>query len=1210
MDTKLSVNSNAAVRVTHGQVLEDPQAASTLPPPGEGAVHAALTSSSSSYVIDQVPDTVPIWDPFDYSSLAQSHLILSRLNLAKTVFVVEGGYSQLDEGSTLSPRPEVQGDDALGWYLFGSVEGAGFVSLMAERSCAGGGTCWFSLVALDSKEAVDLIAPFLPSGGVVGGVTSSSRHLIDAASIMITSSRQLSEFLSTKVLPSPSFRKKRKSLSFLVIMSNTLNEYAAILICAEKHHTNLIDLVFPRPNAPPREPLPLSSSDLRANRHPTEYVKTLLDALNERFAEVQRHSQLPSHYTQPLLITRIARSQRLDPLGVVHLIQKRYAASNTTNHVISNTVTPAPPQRGSQSAEPQQQPPRRDSDDVSRMTADMLQVQQLHSQLQSYQLNIQDVEQDIHEVLRSTEAIIAECRSTHDQLNLCSEEFESCKQAVILLTDHNLQMESESSRLKAQSIALREAIAAEEKKLSQFTAVTDQSKEVGDAELREMDAVHRRQLDALRQGHDARMSNLHAEFAAQLADHKKLKAREVDDVKRSIQHVEENLLLSAKNHRAVETRLAQRQGEYRNIKQIIQSTEDRNGQLEEALGAIKTKQLSLQSFQQTNRDLAKKIELVDDSVLQFQLETDTALQRKQKLQIQLRDEQRALDEANASFATMKERALAIRRSAFFASEQSARAVVIAEADSSWAQLNRDYTALRKVVQHRVLSLTAEKATVEIYDAITAAQRSEAELHQEKSDLEVEIRDINTELEVTIQLQERELAALSEECTATVHRIDDLRVQQHAKFVERERDLKALRTSYQHLFQEFMMQIEQETSVALATKEASKRPPLSTARSEQQPQQRAALRHQPAAVSNRVSTLPSAATSRTPSIAPTHSDATSAVTSKNTLPALTSGTLDAHVKALAEDDITMWDTCVYLYLQWSNETSKQREVDQETSRVNQKIARTEAAALSVAESIALERQRLADVEAELARCLTVGTEAKDALREFIHQASDQRKDMERAIHGILSDEQARFKQLSSQVEEIQGRLATLQKSLKEVNDHTTSVVRELDDFKSSGVDQLKLTLLREVEKTEVTEQSLLSLRQKQRVSLGVTREFYSMEEQSLRAMGLSSMRDDDRLFQPHLHTEATTPMSKLSHQTTTTIFGTAAELQTAATVATASEANPSRALDSRRSSLSSVAAATVADTATSRSTTPVSSVFYFASSSLPQTSGVPSLYSAR
>lgn len=1220
MDSLLSESCNVAVRVIHGQVLEDPQSSSSN---GKGTDTTAPTASalSSSYLIDRVPDTVPLWDPFDYSSLAQSHLLLTRLSVAKTLFVAEGGYSQLDEAGTLSPRPDVQGDDALGWYLFGSVEGAGFVDLMAERSCAGGGNCWFSLVALDTKEAVDLVAPFFPTGGA-----TTSRHLIDVASIMITSRKQLSDFLTTKVLTSPSFRKKRKHLSFLMIMSNTLNEYATILVCAEKHHNTFMDLVFPRANTP-REPLPPVGGDLRAKRHPAEYLTAIVDANAERFSAAQQKGGLASHLTQPLLLTRVVRSQRLDPLDVMHLLSRTVAVSSTNpirskRSKSSVTATAKPPT-------PPPQPQLLSNAEIFGLTQDIRDMQDLHNQLSVYQHNIADVESDIREVLRATESIISENRSVQDHIALSTEEHETCKRAAVLLADHNKQMEVDISKLKAQSVALREAIASQEKKMTKSAADVEQAKLSGDADVRELDNAHHLHLERLRNEHNAEVARIRSEFAMQISDFKKLRTREMDDARRSIQHVDDNLALCSNNHRTVEQTLAQRQGEERSLQQAIQNVEERNAQLESTLGTITTKHTALKALQQTCRDQKRKLELVDDSILQFQMEVDSVTQRNQQLRTQLREEQRRRHEAQDTFTALQERALAMRRSSFFAKEQSGRSVVAALADAAWAQVQRDYSALRKVAQHRLLSLTAERATMEIYDSITAAQQQESELQREKSELESNIRDINAELELTIKNQERELASLSDECTSTVRRIDDLRVLQQAKFVERERDLAALRTSYKHLFQEFMMQIEQESSIAIAARESMKKPPLGRTAAAAAENQRP-LRHQSADVSNRMMGGGSTVTSRGPSVATTTSGTTithlDAAASAH--PPLTAGSLATHIKAQSQDDMSLWDTCVHMYLQWSNEVSKQREVDQETTRVQHRIARTEAAALSVAESIALERQRLADVEAELAKCLTVGTEAKDALREFVRNASEQRKDMERAIQGILADEQDRFKQLGAEVEDMHKRIATLKSSLSEVDGKCTVVVREVDDFKSSGVDQLKVLLLQHTEVTADIENALTSLRQRQRSALGLSRDFYSMEEQSLRAMGLSSMRDEEKMFEPQLHTEATEPSSRPSIRTTA-IYGAplleAQSGQSAATLSASAAATIAESDDRWRkatleesssfrrtasSSVTSAAVATLADTATSRPTsrptTPVSSVFYFASSSLPPTSGTPSL----
>lgn len=1154
MSASLSDAVSVAVRVTHGETLEE--------------VGTATTSEErvSSFLIDRVPDDVPIWDPFDFSSLAQSHLFLSRLNSVNTVFVVEGGYSQLDEASTLSPRPEVQGDDALGWYLFGSVRNAGFVSMMADRSCSSGGTCWFSFLALDAKETVDLVAPFLPSGG---GSSSQSRHGVEGASMMITSSKQLDEFLTTKVLTSPSFRKKRKNLSFLLILSNSSNEYCAVLIAAEKHHVMLTDLVFPRPNV-----LRERQHQEDNSRHPVSVVKTLLGFLATRYDEMQKNvlprrgkaGSLPAYLLLPLLVTRVPRNRRADPLDVLHLVQ-RAATQPASAHNLSLSTR--------QDSAPPTPPPMHEDDggaDMRALSDHLAKVQSLQNEVESYHSNVQDVERDIQEVLKATENIILEYRGTHDQIVLCSEELESSKRATELLLNHNQQMEVELQRLGAQAAALREHAAEQQQRSAQDAVAMQRASDDGSKELRALESEHRAHVEALRVEHCNRVEKLRAQTATQIAEHNRARARDMEDMRRNIQHVDENISLCVTNTRTVETDLSKRQEELRSIKLEIRSIEVRNAQLEEALGTVKSKSVELKGTKDDRREAQRKLELVEDTIKQFETELGEVTISATRLRAQLRDENWQMNEAQSTFHALCERSNAMKRSVLFASEQTGRCVIDAQAAEQWSDVQRQYGAFRKVVQHRTLAQTAEKVTLDIYDSIAEAQRKESQLLSEKSDLEDEIREIDATIDAAIKCHERELVALSDECTSTVGRIDALRKQQHAKFIERERDLKALRTSYGHLFHEFLLQIEQETTIAFSQDSKAAR--------ELKDQQRSHGGD-------------SATTSRTPSTAPTTEQRTT----------LTAKSLHKHLDAQAEDDMSHWDTCVHLYLQWSNETAKRREIDQETTRLNHRVARVEAAALSVAESIAIERQRLADVEAEVEKFSSIGDEANDALREFVRNAGEQRKEMERAIQGILVDEQANFKHLGTQVDETQERIAMLRSSISETDVKTTAIAREIEEFKASGVDQLKQRLIEEVDKTTTLERKLSSLRQHQRTALGLTAGFYSMEEQSLRAMGLMSMRDAERMFEPALHTNATEPSSKplrpvssSSHDTPSDVGGRDDPLRSTVPTAGTSAANPRGVRDTEASyrTVSSVAAATVADTVTSRSSTPVSSVFYFGS----------------
>lgn len=1149
-------------------------------------------ASSSPLVIDTLSDEIPLWDPFDFSSLAQTQLLLRLLDRSKALLVVDLGYSTPNEGSTLARRRQVEGDDSLGWYLFGSGHGSSFMTHMVDRSCANGGTCWMSMFAIGRGDiAVDLFAPFLPASKGANAAPSKlrqQRHDDWTQTMMFTSSKQALTFFTDHVLASVSFQSRRSTLTYVLSFSNDyLNESVTIVIANQMHYHMVADGFFPRLNMA-RAADPPSGGDLPRSAVRGQAALQQVALRYERLAQARPASALP-----PILITRIDRLQRQDPLACKDLlemvVQQRRTPQLHKHFEVEPARQVAPPDplvavseasfAGEDAAElelirRQQQQQQKQEQETAATLAHLSTMQQLRQQVDASQLALRELENDLRQVLQATEELIVEHRSTRESTQLCRLEADSAYEALMALRDHNRELEHSVSQQRVSVEVLKE------RALGSRESVDSMLFKLAEADRRELkELVNRfvKEREELRCAHQTSMTAIRNEFDVRQSDAAQLHQKQVDDLQGNIKHIEENIQLSIQNFKTVEADCGSLSQQLTQLRQQEASLDASIKRAENALSRLhvceKTEKQQLEELDA----LRDKSHSVDIQMSGLAKEIQRIDERSAVVRQQLRKLKDARQLEVAAASKVVNRYWSISKSAFFAQESASRSDTVAEAQQQFSHLAQlQHRAFRAFVD-RAQMVTAEAATNEMIADINAAQKREYEINNQIQQIDAATRESHIELEQLLVNQEKALAGASEECNQALLHIDALRKLQKEKFAARDADLRTTKMAYRHLVQEFLVQVHSEVTIASKRLKAS-RPAATSSTNENSSVGKLKLKQATSASSSRsVSPAPSA---------PKQGPELLQEFRLTAAPPLRSRDLTTHNRLQQLNDESHWNSCVQLYLQWVQELSVKRDTETELAQARIKTSRIESACLSVAESLGLERKRLAAVEADLKKAAAANADAREALKEFVAAASTQRAQMEASIATQFSENQAAFKELVAAVSVVEDHIKSLDVAMEATQQESSAVAFQLEAMKDVELENLQKKFQEKKDEASTWEKRLRLQRQHQRDKFGISAVsgFQSLDaESALRAMGVASSRDYD-LFTTSGRV-GDDSLSSDDHNLSNVLHDDAMSVASRGT-------SPSLAPSVRAPESVASRAATFGNNNASRPLTPLESVFYF------------------
>jgi hypothetical protein len=897
-------------------------------------------------------------------------LFLDAVSQNRGVYLVECGY-------TSAAR------DPLGWLVCGTSGSDGVLSLLIGRLCAGGGTAEVSIAALqlvgsEADRAVDACAPFVSASSVAPG---------SLAGVVITSVEEFGDLLR-KMFVGASAAALRTS-SFAVILSSVGLRHAFLLL-TEQDHARGLDVL---------RGLKLRTQEARSTGDEPPSLRTASGVIQAMIRLMSKKKLGDGSLVQalPFVVARIGTVQREDPLGIVATMEAAIVAD---------------PRHEQKSKGAKQK--HEDSQEKLEMERQQHQQQLLVQRQKRHeeQRAVNDkLAQDITELrsdIGSVDAASRQVLDTHkrlrEALRLRRIEFDSAAEAKAALAARVEQLRAVVASARQEVKTLEEQSAA--------GADADRALEAARTHNRKMaaeaSAMHHRLLEEVRQKTHAAVGSIRADAAAKKRDMETLSAAAEGELRAAVEATRRQLAVAEAEKQQTEQLFADvlqqhaaREEQVRRLEQQRETLEQQTRLMQLELVAKGEAERKLESFRAEQDELKKEVAALQGVV---------AAQSAKALALA---SQLSVEENNA--AVLREAAL--RAWAYLVAsarclldeehEVGCKELALAEArtrlEATKSELHR-----RSALQTRLPADDVQRIVTKVVDDLQQQQRRKQALLQEKVQLERECMVHADRLHQTMEAQEKELGALRGECGLALERVEHLRRRQRVHFAEREARLLADKATFHRLFDEFLVQIDDE-SAAAAARSGSSFGPISGATSD----------------------------SRSTSPAPQNPSSIPATSLKAT-------TTTARRPLTIEEK---GEICS-LYLAWADQCRRARDAElecvQARSAASNVCGRIEATALELSRA----RQSIATLEERLRFMQVKEAEAIAELDSFIAASTKQRQ-MEEGL--IESRHEAAREEHRLAVHEVAKQTADCeakQRDLGELQVVLRSLAAELEESKQS------------------------------------------------------------------------------------------------------------------------------------------------------------------
>ena len=899
-----------------------------------------------------------LWGPSTTSAEQGDSMLRDAVARHRGVFVVECGYN----GS---------GRDPLSWSIGGSKGTDGPLSILLARLCAGGGVADVSLAALDLEEdaALDLFAPFV-SGGKANTLTAASITSVDDFRDLIR-----------KAFAAPAASKVR-ACSFAIIVLSAGIRHTLVLL-TEEHHAKGLKYFTDSDDSEARG-LPAdaaASSSLLASTV-LKFIVKLMSA--------KKLSDGSTVRWQPFVVVRIGADQRQDPLGVFNTIFR----PNTPTPTISSLTAPsAPIQRQQQQQLPTPVPQEKKNQQQARASSPPRQ-QLSAAEAEKLSQDIADLRKDINHVDSATRQVLEQHKLLRETLHLRKLEFESGVEARAAAQKRVEQLRNVAESTKRDIKLLDEQLAREAELEKQAELSNVQSKKVAASAA----INHARMIESLREKAQSAVEKVRLEAATKLQETEAAIASAEDELRSVTDTMKRKIAFAEEEKASIEAKIAEAEQQRILNDEAARRLEKQRSELE-LQGADIRRELAAKSDAEQRLELARREhDDLNAEVTDLRGFVDQCRSRSQTLAAQI-----STEEMNAQALRQAEARTGLVMRA------GSRLLLEAESDVGRGEIDlaeaRIRTDLVKVERRHRQALHSSLPVDDVQVMVTRVlselrqrQHTRQQLLEEKDKLERTCLSLSDRLQTHMTSQEAELGQLRTACSRALERVEQLRRRQRVHFAEKEARLNADKATFHRLFDEFLVQMDDESiSAAMRSPNSLMMGHIDTRSSSPPP------------------TNPSSSSKQQASL-----------------------TLDEKGEICG------------LYLSWADQCHKVRDAELEATRGKAALSTISNRIDLAADELTKMRQKIATMEDRMHFMQDKEVEANAVLDDFVASSQKQRHVLECAIEQAHLAAQEEHALAVTEVAIQTAAVEAAQRELVELQIVLRSLVAELEESKQSSV----------------------------------------------------------------------------------------------------------------------------------------------------------------